>query len=106
MEYENNPEIVQDHNIKILWDRDTVEKAIIDISDSITKKFKDAANIEFDEMDIEDDLRDSMTEAAEDLKITTNPKSSVEKTEKKKSNVQKSHKPKNGDTSKLGKVDG
>ena len=29
MEYENNPEIVQDHNIKILWDRDTVEKAII-----------------------------------------------------------------------------
>ena len=38
MEYENNPEIVEDHNIKILWDKDTVEKAIIDISDSITKK--------------------------------------------------------------------
>ena len=45
MEYENNPEIVQDHNIKILWDRDTVEKAIIDISDSITKKFKDFESI-------------------------------------------------------------
>ena len=72
----------------------------------LTQKFKDAANIEFDEIDIEDDLRDSMTEAAEDLNITTNPKSSVEKTEKKKSNVQKSLKPKNNDTSKLGKVDG
>ena len=45
MEYENNPEIVEDHNIKILWDRDTVEKAIIDISDSITKKFKDFESI-------------------------------------------------------------
>ena len=45
MEYENNPEIGQDHNIKILWDRDTVEKAIIDISDSITKKFKDFESI-------------------------------------------------------------
>ena len=45
MEYENNPEIVEDHNIKILWDKDTVEKAIIDISDSITKKFKDFESI-------------------------------------------------------------
>ena len=26
MEYENNPEIVGDHNIKILWDKNTVEK--------------------------------------------------------------------------------
>ena len=45
MEYENNPEIVGDHNIKILWDKNTVEKAIIDISDSITKKFKDFQSI-------------------------------------------------------------
>ena len=45
MEYENNPEIDGDHNIKILWDKNTVEKAIIDISDSITKKFKDFQSI-------------------------------------------------------------
>jgi hypoxanthine phosphoribosyltransferase len=45
MEFENNPEIVDDHNIKILWDKETVEKAIIDISDSITKKFKDFQSI-------------------------------------------------------------
>ncbi len=45
MDFENNPEIVDDHNIKILWDKETVEKAIIDISDSITKKFKDFQSI-------------------------------------------------------------
>ena len=45
IEYENSAEIVEDHNIKILWDRDTVEKAIIDISDSITKQFKDFESI-------------------------------------------------------------
>jgi sec-independent protein translocase protein TatB len=39
----------------------------------LTQKIKDAADLDFDDMDLEGDLRDEMTGAAEDLKAITDP---------------------------------
>jgi sec-independent protein translocase protein TatB len=45
----------------------------------LTQKFKDAANIDFDDIDIEGDLREEMTGAAEDINSLTKPKDSDKK---------------------------
>ncbi len=59
----------------------------------LSQQFKDAAELEFDDMDLEGDLRDEMTEAAKDLKSITDPKISKNKSKEKKNKNKKTNKP-------------
>ena len=72
----------------------------------LTQQFKDAAELEFDDMDIEGDLRNEMTQTAEELKSITDPKISQKKSNEKKNKIKKSHKSKKRKVSKPGKKDG
>mgnify|MGYP001269127515 CR=1 FL=1 len=72
----------------------------------LTQQFKDAAELEFDDMDIEGDLRNEMTQTAEELKSITDPKISQKKSNEKKNKIKKSHKSEKRKVSKPGKKDG
>ena len=72
----------------------------------LTQQFKDAAELEFDDMDIEGDLRNEMTQTAEELKSITDPKISQKKSNEKKKKNKKSHKSEKRKVSKPGKKDG
>lgn len=72
----------------------------------LTKEFKDVANIDFDDMDIERDLQDTMTGAAKDLKSKTDPEASGNKAKRAKKKAQKIDSPSKRKVSKSGKADG
>ena len=72
----------------------------------LTKKFKDAADIDFDDIDIEGDLQDTITGAAKDLKSITDPEASNNKAQRGKKEAQKTLNPSKRKVSKSGKADG
>jgi len=80
----------------------------------LKKKIKDAADLDFDDMDLEGDLRDEMTGAVEDLKAITDPGASrkdaeaetAEAPKKRKPGKRKAGKPGKRRDAALGKADG
>jgi sec-independent protein translocase protein TatB len=72
----------------------------------LTQQFKDAADLDFDDMNIEGDLQNELTGAAEDFKSITDPKTLDSKPKKKKSKIKKSLKSGKRKTSRSGKADG
>jgi sec-independent protein translocase protein TatB len=69
----------------------------------LKKKIKDAADLDFDDMDLEGDLRDEMTGAAEDLKAITDPGASRKDAEAETAEAPKKRKPGKRNAGKPGK---
>ena len=85
---------------------DDLTKTLSDEGVDLSQQFKDAAELEFDDMDLEGDLRDEMTEAAKDLKSITDPKISKNKFKEKKNKNKKTNKPVKRKISKTDKAGG
>ena len=85
---------------------DDLTKTLSDEGVDLSQQFKDAAELEFDDMDLEGDLRDEMTEAAKDLKSITDPKISKNKSKEKKNKNKKTNKPVKRKISKTDKAGG
>jgi sec-independent protein translocase protein TatB len=81
-------------------------KTISEKGGDLTQQFKDAADLEFDDIDLEGDLKNEMTVAAEDLKSITNLEASTKKTKKRKNKKKESQKSEKRKISRSSKADG
>jgi sec-independent protein translocase protein TatB len=80
---------------------DDLTKTLSGEGGDLTQQFKDAADLEFDDMGLDGDLENEMTSAAEDFKSITNLEASTEKSKTKKN---KNNKKKEGQKSKKSKI--